>query len=233
MTFETVENVLNIQTDAIMTLAMAAILLLIGYTVKNKVTFLSKYCIPAPVIGGFIFMFVTFAGYTTKTFTFSFTNTFQDPFMLAFFTTVGLGASLSLLKKGGILLIVYWLCAGVISVFQNLIGIGVGTLVGLEAPYALLSSAIAMIGGHGAAGSYGSTFESLGYSAAMGVGAAAATHTHDNYVPTSRTVNGKALSSDITLSAADVNADAKGSADAALASAKNYADGLWVWAEFE
>ena len=65
------------------------------------------------------------------------------------------------------------------------------------------------------------------------IGAAAATHTHDNYVPTSRTVNGKALSSDITLTAADVNADAKGSADAALASAKSYADGLWVWAEFE
>ena len=34
--------------------------------------------------------------YTTGTFTFNFTNTFQDPFMLAFFTTVGLGASFSL-----------------------------------------------------------------------------------------------------------------------------------------
>ena len=56
--------------------------------------------------------------------------------MLAFFTTVGLGASFSLLKKGGILLIVYWLCAGVISIFQNIIGIAVGTAVGLEAPYA-------------------------------------------------------------------------------------------------
>ena len=142
---------------------------------KKKVNFLAKYCIPAPVIGGFIFMFITFAGHTTGTFTFNFTNTFQDPFMLAFFTTVGLGASFSLLKKGGILLIVYWLCAGVISIFQNIIGIAVGTAVGLEAPYALLSSAISMIGGHGAAGSYGSTFESLGYSAAMGVGAAAAT----------------------------------------------------------
>ena len=65
------------------------------------------------------------------------------------------------------------------------------------------------------------------------IGAAAATHTHDNYVPTTRTVNGKALSSDITLTATDVNADAKGSADAALASAKSYADGLWVWAEFK
>ena len=154
---------------------MASILLLIGYAIKNKVNFLAKYCIPAPVIGGFIFMFITFAGHTTGTFTFNFTNTFQDPFMLAFFTTVGLGASFSLLKKGGILLIVYWLCAGVVSIFQNIIGIAVGTAVGLEAPYALLSSAISMIGGHGAAGSYGSTFESLGYSAAMGVGAAAAT----------------------------------------------------------
>ena len=67
---------------------------------------------------------------------------------------------------------------------------------------------------------------------AASVGAAAASHTHDNYVPTTRTVNGKALSSNITLTAADVNADAEGSADAALASAKSYADGLWVWAEF-
>lgn len=65
------------------------------------------------------------------------------------------------------------------------------------------------------------------------IGAAAATHTHDNYVPTTRTVNGKALSADITLTATDVNADAKGSADGALTSAKSYADGLWVWAEFE
>lgn len=65
------------------------------------------------------------------------------------------------------------------------------------------------------------------------IGAATTNHTHSNYVPTTRTINGKALSADITLTAAEVNADAKGSADAALASAKSYADGLWVWAEFE
>lgn len=68
---------------------------------------------------------------------------------------------------------------------------------------------------------------------AASVGAATASHTHSNYVPTTRTVNGKALSSNITLTAADVNADAEGSADTALASAKSYADGLWVWAEFK
>ena len=62
---------------------------------------------------------------------------------------------------------------------------------------------------------------------------AASSHTHSNYVPTTRTINGKALSNNITLTAADVNADAKGSATSALNSAKSYADGLWVWAEFE
>lgn len=43
-------------------------------------------------------------------------------------------------------------------------------------------------------------------------------------VPTSRTVNGKALSANITLSASDVGADASGAANTALTSAKTYTD---------
>ena len=91
------------------------------------------------------------------------------------FTTVGLGASLSLLKKGGILLGIYWLTCGIISIFQNTIGIVISKAIGLEAPYALLASSISMIGGHGAALSYGNTFADLGYASAPLVGAAAAT----------------------------------------------------------
>ena len=175
MSFEMVEGVLNINATAIMTTAMAAVMLLIGYFIKSKVGVLNKYCIPAPVVGGFLFMFISFAGHMSGTFAFNFDTLYQDPFMLAFFVTVGLGASYKLLVKGGILLIVYWLIAGVISVFQNVIGIAVGTAVGLEAPYALLSSAISMIGGHGAALKYGETFVKLGYEQGALVGAAAAT----------------------------------------------------------
>lgn len=147
MSFEVIDSLFTIKADGIMTVAMAAVILLIGFFIKSKVKFLEKYCIPAPVVGGFLFMFVTFIGHVTGTFAFSFDSMYQSPFMLAFFTTVGLGASISLLKKGGMLLIVYWLIAGIISAFQNVIGIGVGKLVGLEAPYALLSSAISMVGG--------------------------------------------------------------------------------------
>ena len=175
MSFEVIDSIFTIKADSIMTVAMAAVLLLIGFFIKSKVKFLDKYCIPAPVVGGFPFMFITFIGHITGTFSFSFDSMYQAPFMLAFFTTVGLGASISLLKKGGVLLFFYWLIAGVVSVFQNIIGVGVGKLVGLDAPFALLSSAISMCGGHGAAAAYGSTFADMGYSAAPLVGAAAAT----------------------------------------------------------
>ena len=175
MKIEMLEGVLNFNADAIMTVAMATVLLLIGFWLKSKIKVLNKYCIPAPVVGGFLFMFITFIGHVTGTFAFNFDTYFQSPFMLAFFTTVGLGASFQLLKKGGILLIVYWLIAGVISIIQNFIGVGVSAIVGLEAPYGLLASAISMIGGHGAAGSYGQTFAEMGFSAGPEVGAAAAT----------------------------------------------------------
>ncbi|MBE5872608.1 MAG: sodium/glutamate symporter [Lachnospiraceae bacterium] len=169
------DGIFTITCDAVFTTAMACVLLLIGYWIKKKVHVLEKYCIPAPVVGGFLFMFITFFGHMTGAFSFQFDSSFQSPFMLAFFTTVGLGASFSLLKRGGVLLIIYWLCAGIISICQNAISIAVSKTIGLEAPYALLAGAISMIGGHGAAAAYGSTFQEMGYEAAVGVGAAAAT----------------------------------------------------------
>ena len=175
MNFETIEGVLNINLNSTMTLALAALLLIMGYSINKRLTILNKYCIPAPVVGGFILMFLTWLGHTSDVFKFNFENIFQSTFMLAFFTTVGLGASFTLLKKGGKLLIIYWLTCGIISILQNVIGITISKTTGLEAPYALLSSAISMIGGHGAALAYGDTFAKMGYESAPLVGAAAAT----------------------------------------------------------
>lgn len=175
MEFIKENGVLNINLDSILTLALAVIVLLAGYGIKNRSLFLRKYCIPAPVVGGFLFMFITFIGYKTNSFNFTYENIFQPTFMLAFFTTVGLGANLKILKSGGILLIIYWLVCGFCSLIQNSIGIGVAKIIGLEPAYAMLASSISMIGGHGAAMSYGSTFAKMGYEQAPVVGAAAAT----------------------------------------------------------
>ncbi|MEA4994450.1 MAG: sodium/glutamate symporter [Oscillibacter sp.] len=175
MSFENVDQVLNIKTDMITTLALAAVLLLVGYYVTKKLSFLKRYCIPAPVVGGFLFMLITWIGHFSGAYSFTFDTTFQAPFMLAFFTTVGLGASVQLLKKGGVLLVIYWLIAGVVSMIQNTIGIAVSSLTGLAPAYGLLSSSISMIGGHGAAAAYGKSFAEIGYAQGTLVGAAAAT----------------------------------------------------------
>ena len=128
MKFEVIDNLFTINLNSVLTLALAAILLLIGYLLVRKVNFLAKFCIPAPVVGGFIFMLITWVGHSTGSFTFVFDDPFQSVFMLAFFTTVGLGASLKLLKSGGKLLIIYWLLCGVVSIIQNSIGMGISAV---------------------------------------------------------------------------------------------------------
>lgn len=175
MILEFVGSILNIKADAIMSLAMASVLLLLGYFFTGRIKFLQKYCIPAPVVGGFLFMFVTWIGHITNIYSFEFDTYFQAPFMLAFFTTVGLGASFSLLKKGGLLFVIYWLVACIVSIIQNILGISLAKVLGLDAAYALLASAISMIGGHSAALAYGTSFEEMGYVSAKLAGAAAAT----------------------------------------------------------
>ena len=85
MDFETIEGILNINLNSTTTLALAALLLIMGYSINKRVTILNKYCIPAPVVGGFLFMFLTWLGHISSTFKFNFENIFQSTFMLAFF----------------------------------------------------------------------------------------------------------------------------------------------------
>ena len=175
MTIQTTAGQLTFGLDMTFTLAFASILLMLGYGLKNRSAWLQKYCIPAPVIGGFLFMLLTSLGHFTHSFHFEFNTDLQTLLMNIFFTTVGLGASLKILKQGGKLLIIYWLIAGLVSILENTIGILGAKLTGLPPAYGLLSSAISMIGGHGAALSYGQTFQHMGYAQGPLVGAAAAT----------------------------------------------------------
>ena len=51
----------KINMDMIQTIGLAVILLLIGMKLRKKIKFFEKYCIPAPVIGGFLFsIFVSY-----------------------------------------------------------------------------------------------------------------------------------------------------------------------------
>lgn len=165
----------TLQLGVVETLCLALALLLFGSYLARKINFLGKFCIPAPVIGGFLFAIVATALRGFGVIEVTLDTTLQSLFMLAFFTTVGLGASFALVRKGGKLLVIYWLICGALAFFQNTIGVALAKVFGLQPLLGIMVGAVSMEGGHGGAAAFGETLESLGIDSAVTVGLAAAT----------------------------------------------------------
>lgn len=175
MKTELVNGLLTLNVDMVATLTIAVLLLLFGYFLRKKISFFERFCIPAPVIGGLIFAIIALILKQGNIMTIKMDTVFQSPFMIAFFTTVGLGGSLSLLKKGGVPLIIYWLLCGILAVSQNTIGVVFAKLTGIHPVLGVMAGAVSMEGGHGAAAAFGPTAEAMGVAGATTVAIAAAT----------------------------------------------------------
>lgn len=148
-----------LKLDMIQTLALAAVVLFLGYGIRKRVGFLDRFNIPAPVIGGFLFAALATALRLGNVLTFEFDTTLQSPFMVAFFTTIGLGASLGLLKVGGPQVLLFWLLASVLAAIQNAAGVALATGMGVNPLLGLISGSITMTGGHGTGAAFGKLIE--------------------------------------------------------------------------
>ncbi len=175
MSFLIENGVPTIKLDMIATLALAILLLLLGRVIVRRVSILNRFCIPAPVAGGLLFSFLMLLFHETNLVNVKMDTLFQSPFMLAFFTTIGLIASLKLVKKGGRMLLVYWLCCSFLALAQNVIGVALSEVLNIDPLLGVLMGAVSMEGGHGAAGAFGPTVEALGIYGATAVALAAAT----------------------------------------------------------
>ena len=118
MSWESVEGALTVTFDPLWTTVIALLLLLLGYWLKKEVKFFETFCIPAPVLGGLLMAIVALVVHHSGGHI-KFTTSLQTPMMLAFFTTVGIGGSFSLLKRGGKALIVYLVFCWCLAVIQN------------------------------------------------------------------------------------------------------------------
>ena len=107
--------------DAIATLALATLVLLLGQLVKNRIAFLSRYNLPAPVIGGLLAA-TALAIAKQQGWQISFDSSLRTPMMLAFFTTLGFAASLQLLKIGGRFVFIFLAISSLAAILQNVVG---------------------------------------------------------------------------------------------------------------
>lgn len=159
------------------TAAIAMMLFVLGRFLTNRVEFLRKCCIPAPVVGGLIFAIVHLCLYMAGVVEFTFDSNVKDFFMTLFFTSVGYTACFRLLKKGGKKVLTFLLVAIVMVILQNILSSILAGVFGWDLRLGLCTGSIPMVGGHGTAGSYGPMMEKdLGIAGANVIAIAAATY---------------------------------------------------------
>ena len=165
----------ELKMDMIQTISLSVILLIIGMRLRTKIKFFEKYCIPSPVIGGFLFSIIAFILKQTNIVTIKFETTLQTFFMVMFFTSVGFNASLKVLKKGGKKVLIFLFLAIGLCFAQNVVAIFLSQLIGINPLLGLMTGSTPMTGGHGTSAAIAPTIEALGIRGAGTVAIASAT----------------------------------------------------------
>ena len=171
---KTMENI--VELNMFQAAGLAVLMLVIGRMLVNKIEFLRKYCIPAPVVGGLIFAILHVILRSAGVVEFNMDTTLQTVFMTAFFCSVGYMAAFGELKKGGIGVIKFLILAIVMCCIQDLVGGFGAKIFGLDGRLGLAMGSIPLVGGHGTAGSFGPFLEEMGVDNATTVAVAAATY---------------------------------------------------------
>ncbi|MEO6034210.1 MAG: sodium/glutamate symporter, partial [Verrucomicrobiota bacterium] len=162
------------------------------------INWLSRFNIPAPVVGGLLVSLALLVGKISGLFHFEFTTKVdakwwtwlvtteidwaknpvvevQRPFLVAFFTCIGLNASWALARKGSVQVVLFLGLATLLAVVQNGVGVILAKALGVSPLLGLVCGSVSMTGGHGTALGFASVLEKSGLAGAGVLGVAAAT----------------------------------------------------------
>jgi glutamate:Na+ symporter, ESS family len=152
------------------------LVLFVGRRLNAAFKPLQEFSIPEPVTGGILFSLLIALVYVTTSIEIEFNLAARDVLLVYFFTTIGINASLKDLLKGGKPLIILLAITIGYMILQNLTGISVARLFGLDSAVGLLGGSVSLIGGHGTAIAWAPRIgEEFGISNAMEIGIASAT----------------------------------------------------------
>ena len=166
---------LTIELNMYHAVALGAFLFWLGGVITDKVSLLSRYCIPAPLVGGLCFSILNCILYSMGIASINFDATLQTVFMIMFFTTVGFTVSIPALLKGGKAVILCLAISIVMIPLQNFLGGGVMALFGRDPLLGIGCGSIALVGGPGTAAGIGPDLDAAGAIGGTTVAVAAAT----------------------------------------------------------
>jgi glutamate:Na+ symporter, ESS family len=163
-----------LRLDLVNTLSFSALVLFLGYAVRRIAPPLSRVNIPAPVIGGLIVALSITLARNVGIDPIQFDTTLQTPLMIAFFTTIGFGASLSFLKVGGPQVVLFFIVSCFFAIIQNIAGILVALPLGMNPLFGVLCGSVTLTGGPATGLAFAPLFEKAGIEGAASVAIAAA-----------------------------------------------------------
>jgi ESS family glutamate:Na+ symporter len=163
-----------LKLDQIQTVAFAGLILFLGYGIRRLIPLLGRYNIPAPVIGGLVVAGAITAARAAGQTLFTFDTALQTPLMIAFFTTIGFGASVQLLRVGGPAVLIFFIASTVAAVLQNVIGAGAAVALGQHPLLGVLAGSVTLTGGPATGLAFAPLFEQAGVPGAATVAVAAA-----------------------------------------------------------
>lgn len=165
-----------IELTPLMSITTGFLVLFIGKRLNLELPFLRNYSIPEPVSGGLLVALLLTLVHSLAGVEIGFQLDSRDFLLVYFFTTVGINARFADLIRGGpALFILLGVTIGFMTI-QNLIGVGMSSLLGLHPATGLLVGTVSLIGGHGTTIAWAQAFQDqFQIDNAMEVGIAAAT----------------------------------------------------------
>src|SRR5687767_9632756 len=114
--------VATLKLNAVQVLAIAAFGVALGVWLKNRMPILDRLNIPASIVGGLVYAVMALA-LRDRYLNLEMDLVLRDILMVAFFTTIGMSASLRLVREGGIQVVYFFAIATVGAVLQNVLGV--------------------------------------------------------------------------------------------------------------
>jgi len=166
-------DVPTLKLSAIQVLGLSCFGLVIGNALRRAVPVLERLSIPASVLGGLVYAGVSLV-LRDRLVNLEFDLVLRDILMIAFFTSVGMSASLRLLKIGGRRVVIF-LGASVLGLAAQMgWGSAAAKAMGLPALFGVIPGAVSLTGGPATALAFGPVFESAGVPGATTIGLASA-----------------------------------------------------------
>ena len=164
----------DLKLDLLQTLSLAGLVYFGGIQLRKRVGWLDRLNIPAAVVGGLLFTFLVLVlrwqGVNVQ-----FDTSLQSTLSVAFFTSIGMSASLALLRVGGIQVLIFLILATLFCFVQNFVGIAIALGFQENPLLGVMAGSVTLVGGPATGLAFAPLFEQAGLRGAAPLALTAAT----------------------------------------------------------